>query len=713
MIWHSNTIADVLRELQVDTTTGLSESEAANRLEEYGTNRSDDPVDLSFPTALRQQMRSPFIASLLVVAGGTLIWNVYKQTLQEIATDWKQSLIVAGVAIVTAVAGAALRCRALSTTASMHTLSSPEVRTLRDGVEKRLPGYKLVPGDIVLLGIDDIVPADCRLITADHLRCDECELTGASTPTEKHADAVFDDITPLAQRTNMLYSGTIITTGYATAVVVATGARSEMSRRTTRSEHTPSAFDKNSKRLHLIWSVVAVLLSVIACIVGFITQEDSAAVVLTATALSTALVPHGLLNLLTEFTARSIQRTTNSQVRVLRPETCHLLGQVTVVCAEQETLFTEEKVILERAYINATARTISLTEPLPNERGIAPFIRMAVLNSVEGSTIGDAIAAIAARAGIRRQDLLADMPCIGEFHTSPHRHVSIHLADDQTLILVSGDWRSVLPFCTKGDIEKLTKAATDMEAECLQVIAIAYRLTDTAPTLYTSEEVERDLACVGLLGYQTPWQNGITVAEGSNSVVRTILFSNQSATATEAVVANLGFAQNPRVATAEMAASISAEDWIEVVREYDAYCGLSTAQKLQVISALQRQGEVVAVTAGCTVDADLLSAADVGFARGSVATDVVKHEADVLLIEDSYTAMMGCIKNGRRLRLKTIGLYAYFALCALIVFCSGASCLLGWVPMQQQATLLLSLHVILMIVCPNLVWLVENLLKKK
>ena len=692
MIWHSNSISDVLQELQVDPAVGLTQQEADIRLEEYGENSLQEQTVPSFRQAFAKQMRALLSLLLWVAIGITLLVDLYNHFLNDFDVDWKRSLFAAAILLVGATFSALRHRRAAASLAALHALSIPDTHVRRDGKEQLCPIPTLVPGDIVLLSIGDLVPADCRIIEANRLRCDECELTEATMPTEKYADPIFDDITPLAQRTNMLYAGTAITGGSATAVVVATGIRSEMGHRTAPSPATHLPMHKAQQKWSVRWILGVVILCVVALIVGLCVHPDRIAVVLTVAALAMVAIPQNVDDLITNLTARSVRRITRHNVRLNHPKAAQAMGNVTVICADQDTLFENNKLTLDWLCVNT--QWISLSNGIPNQRGVAPFMRLAVLNSTAGNLIDDAILNAAATAGIHRNDLLTDMPRIGELTPTAERRTSVHLAGDQTLILVSGEWRSLLPLCTKSDVERLTKEAELMEKECGQVMVVAYRLTDTAPTVYTAEELEHDLTCAGLLGWHTPWQLNIEQTTASLPNVRVLLFSDKSVTSTQAIARQLLFIQHPHILTGETVSSFTDEDWDTAVQHYDVYCGLTTQQKMQVVAALQRQGEVVAITGD---EADLLATADVGFARGAIVSDVAKSAADALLTDDSFTTLVDSVYEGKRLKKQIRITRMYVVVCALALAIFGLIALMGWLPLQYHSIWMLGLHLLLFI----------------
>ncbi len=702
MIWHSNSIPDVLQELQVDPSIGLSAQDAADRLKEYGKNGLQEQTKASFRQAFSKQLRTPLTVLMWVVICITLLMDLYHRFLREGDNNWSRSLIVAAMVVAIMLLNAIRHCRADHAMTSLRSLAAPETRVRREGKEQLYSTTKLVPGDIVLLKAGDLVPADCRIIEAERLRCDECALTKATMPTEKYADPIFDDITPLAQRTNMLFAGTAIAGGTATAVVVATGVRSEMGRTTTPSPAMDLPKQKVMQKWRIRWGLGVAFLCVIALIIGLCVHTDRIAVLLTVATLAMVAIPQNIDDLITNVIARSVQRIARNNVRLNHPKAAQSMGNVTVICADQDTLFENNKLTLDWLCVNT--QWISLSNGIPNQRGVAPFMRLAVLNSTAGNLIDDAILKAASTAGIHRDELLTDMPRIGELAPTAERRTSVHLAGDQTLILVSGEWRSLLPLCTKSDVERLTKEAELMEKECGQVMVVAYRLTDTAPTVYTTEELEHDLTCAGLLGWHTPWQLNVEQTTTSLPNVRVLLFSDKSVTSTQAIARQLLFIQHPHILTGETASTFNEEEWNTAVQQYDVYCGLTAQQKQQVVTALQRQGEVVAVTGGHSNEVKLLTAADVGFARGTFASDVAKSAADAVLEDDSYITLLDSIYEGKRLnrQIRIMGLYVVVCALALAIF--GLIALMGWMPLQYHSIWMLGLHLLLFILPSVPIW---------
>ncbi len=700
MIWHSHSVSDVLTELQVEPTLGLTAQEAAERLEEYGKNCPQEQKALSLSRAFVKQLRSPLTILLLAVSGIVLILNLYTHWLKEIPTPWPIPLIVAALAVAAALLSARQQCRAASAIASLNALSAPDTRVRRSGTEQVCSTHTLVPGDIILLKAGDIVPADCRLIEADRLCCDECALIGTTMPTEKYANAVFDDITPLAERTNMLYAGTIVTAGTATATVVATGVRSEMGH---RHKHPLRTNDRlpiptETKRLSLWWHVAVAGVSFLALIIALLCRSDRSAILLAVTAMTVAAIPTGITALYTLLTDNGIRRLLRGGIRVHHSEAADTLGRVTTVCMDGEMLRQDGEVELCRAFVGH--RAIDMTVDVPKAPGLGQLMRLAALNTSDTAPADAAILSTLRKMNIDKKELLLDMPRIGELPSTCERQTAVHLAGEQTLILVSGNWRSLLPLCTKGNVEELTAAAATMERDGLQVTAVTYRLTDTAPSVYTAEILEQDLTCVGLLGLRIPLRSD---APQTESNVRILLFSEESPAIAVATAQNAGLTATPYVATGEAIANFSNTDLADALRHYNVYCSLDTTQKQRILTLLQQQGEVVAVTATDSEETALLTAADVGVSLGSTATDVAKAAADLTLTDDDPGAIFNAVCEGRRLRWERNVLFIYLLICSAALLLLGGLGLTGPLALSVGTLLLMGLH-LLLLALPTPLW---------
>ena len=204
MIWHSHHSEDVLRELRTDVTNGLTDEDATARLEEYGENRLQEKAPLTLFQRFVRQMKDAMVIILLIAAGISLALSLYEHFVHQAPFDWIEPVVIVAIVILNAVLGVAQESKAEAALQALKNMSAPNARVRRDGKLVTIPSFSLVPGDVIELEAGDLVPADCRVLESYSLSCNESALTGESLPVEKHADGVFDDITPLAERTNMI-----------------------------------------------------------------------------------------------------------------------------------------------------------------------------------------------------------------------------------------------------------------------------------------------------------------------------------------------------------------------------------------------------------------------------------------------------------------------------------------------------------------------------
>lgn len=681
MIWHSHTAADVLTELQVDPTVGLSAREVTQRLQEYGINAQKQRKLPTFRQAFATSLRSPFTILLWVIASAVLILDLYKQVLRSVATYWYLPIIVAIMAVIAALLNALRQCRAASAADDVDNLGASDARVRRDGAVEIVSSLSLVPGDIVLLEVGDIVPADCRLIEANHLQCDESVLRNTA-PVDKSADTLYDDITPLAQRTNMLYTGTTLTAGSAIAVVVSNESENR------RDPHP--AVKKRAKWLSLCWIAGVAVMSTLALIIGFTRVADRSAVLLSVAAMAVAALPTGAVALYALITARGVSRLLRvHRARILKPSTADMLGRVTTLCLGQDLLHQDGDITLCRAFVGH--RTIDLTTDTPQAPGLGQLLRLAALNTTDTDPSGTAVLTRLHALGIDKSELLVDMPCIGTLPAHDGHNTTVHLAGKQALILISGQWRPLLPLCTKGNVDEVTTAAIEMEREGLQVLAVAYRLTDTAPSVYTAAELEQEMTCVGLLGLRMPIY---TTTFANEAGLRTILFSDDSTTAAAAAATSTGLIDAPYVAVGETIARFSDHDLISAVQHYNVYCGCDLVQKQRILTALRQQGDIIAIAVHQGENTALLPLADVGVAVGVATTNAITAAADVMVLENDCTAVHAILDEGHRLRAEKVGLFVYLLVVSIAIAFVGVGGFYGLFPLLYVAPLMMGLHIL-------------------
>ncbi len=664
MIWHSNPATAVLAELNTDPAMGLSSPVAEKRIKEYGENRLQEKKPLSFFQRFLRQMKDTMVLILLAAAAISLVINIYEKFFHNRPVDWIESVVIVAIVILNALLGVVQENKAEAALAALKNLSAPMARVRRDGTLNTLPAHQLVPGDIVELEAGDLVPADCRLLEAYSLRSNESALTGESLPTEKSAEALYDDITPLADRTNMLYAGCGITSGRAVAVVVSTGMRSEMGHIASlldgeKENETP--LQQKMASLGKLLGFLALAICVVIFIVGLCFRLNLMDMFMTSVSLAVAAIPEGMPAIVTVVLALGVQRMVKHNAIIRRLPAVETLGSASVICSDKTGTLTQNRMTLRRAFVRHQIVDLDSTKSVA---GLEQLIRLASLctdadiavENGQEKLVGDptetAILAHLRKIGFDKSELLEDMPRIGELPFDSERKCmsSVHVAGEQIIVIVKGAPERVLPLCVKGDTEEAEKANVSMAGDALRVLAVAYKLLDTAPAVYEPETLECDLTLAGLIGMIDPPRPEVKAAikDCDTAGIRTVMITGDNVVTASAIARELGILHEGETAlTGQQLEALSDRELETNIASYRVYARVTPADKIRIVKAWQKRGDVVAMTGDGVNDAPALKAADIGCAMGITGTDVAKSAADMTLTDDNFATIVDAAREGR------------------------------------------------------------------
>ncbi len=664
MIWHSHTAEEALQELNTDTNVGLSTDAAAARLQEYGENRLQDKKPITMWQRFIHQMKDAMVIILIVAAIISLGLSIYEHIVELTPIDWIEPAAIVAIVVLNAVLGVVQESKAEAALQALRNLSAPNARVRRDGKLITTPSYTLVPGDIVELEAGDLVPADCRLLESYTLTCNESSLTGESLPVEKNADAVYEDITPLADRTNMLYAGCGITGGKAVALVVATGMQSEMGHIATMLEgekEGDTPLQKKMAQLGKYLGFIALGVCVIIFVIGLLFRLSLIDMFMTAVSLAVAAIPEGLPAIVTIVLALGVQRMVDKNAIIRRLPAVETLGSASVICSDKTGTLTQNKMTLTRAFVQH--QTVELRHETPTQ-GLDQLLRLAALCTDATVTVEDgkevaigdptetAIVSYVTKTIATKEALLLDMPRIGiiPFDSDRKRMTSIHQADDATVVIVKGAPESVFACCSRGHIEEAADANTAMATDALRVLAVAYKILHEAPVDMTAEALERDLTLAGLVGMIDPPREEVktAVADCNNAGIRTVMITGDNITTASAIATELGILQEGDLAiTGQQLEALTEEELDSNITRYRVYARVTPADKIRIVKAFKKRGDVVAMTGDGINDAPALKAADIGCAMGITGTDVAKGAADMTLMDDNFSTIVAAVREGR------------------------------------------------------------------
>ncbi|MBI1850088.1 MAG: cation-translocating P-type ATPase, partial [Planctomycetes bacterium] len=540
---------------------------------------------------------------------------------------------------------------------------------VRDGVPRAIAAREIVAGDVVLLEAGDHVPADGRLLRVHQLRTQEASLTGESLPVEKSSDPLATqdaDRVGLGDRTNLVFLGTSAVSGRGFAVVVATGAKTELGRIAGLLEDAGAGETPLQRRLNrlgtaLVWASLAIVAVVFA--LGVLRGVSALEMFLTAVSLSVAAVPEGL------------------------PAVVTIVGSTSVICSDKTGTLTQNEMTVRTIVVGA--REVQVTgegyaprgefrmagsriEPA-SDADLSLALRIgAACNAAslraEGGIVGDpteaALLVAAAKAGIDRDRLRRELPLVAELPFDPERKrmTTIHSDRGGIVAYVKGAPDSLVPLCSArlvdgrerllavADRTRIEEANARLAADALRVLALAYRRLGDAPADPRADDIERDLVFVGLVAMKDPArpEARAAVATCRAAGVRTVMITGDHKNTAAAIARDLGMlGPDDRVLTGDELERTTDADLEREVDRVAVYARVSPEHKLRIVRAWRRRGAIVAMTGDGVNDAPAVKEADIGIAMGLTGTDVTKEASDMILTDDNFASIVAAVEEGR------------------------------------------------------------------
>ncbi len=649
MKWHALSCDEVALSLQTDVAFGLSQEEAEKRLIQYGPNVLAEKKARSIVVMFLEQFRDFLVLILLGAAVISLI-------LGEV-TD---SLVIVAILVVNAFLGVVQEYRAGKALEALKRMSVPECEVIRSGTPRRLRTELLVPGDVVVLHEGDIVPADLRLVEAKALRIDEASLTGESVPVEKDTRTLPED-TPLPERVNMAFAGTVVTYGRGKGIVVATGMAREIGRIASLLEEEEETVTPLQKRLAGLGKLLGLLtIGICACVflIGFLRGEPPFEMFMTAVSLAVAAIPEGLPAVVTVVLALGVFRMSTHNAIVRKLPAVETLGCTTYICTDKTGTLTENRMTVRRAW--------TLGDNLERLLVVATLCNDAFLGENNDERSGDpteiALLAYARDQGFPWREWRAMYPRQDEipFDSQRKRMSTLHVVDGQYVLFTKGAPEVLLERCSfyeaqggqilplgEEERECIRQEQETMAREALRVLAFAFRVL---PDGAISEEVERDLVFVGLLGMMDPPRKEVygALQEAKRAGIATVMITGDSALTAQAIARELGMLEpGDEILTGRELEHLSQEELRQRITRVRVFARVWPEQKLRIVEALQENGEVVAMTGDGVNDAPALKKADIGIAMGITGTDVTKEVADMVLADDNFATIVRAVREGR------------------------------------------------------------------
>ena len=714
--WHTQPVETVLSRF-ASSRSGLSNAEAARRLQEYGPNEIGAAKGASPLALLFGQFQNVLIVILLVATA-----------LSAFLGHWVEAIAIAVIVIFAVLLGFIQEYRAERAIEALRQMAAPTATVVREGQENEVPAGEVVPGDVVLLTAGDKVPADMRLLEAINLKIEEAPLTGESVAVEKHTESLAGPDLPVGDRKNMVYAGTAATYGRGRGVVVATGRATEFGTiaqmiETIETGKTP--LQENLDRVgHSLARATFVVVAIIVGL-GILRGQPFIEMLVFGIALAVAVVPEALPAVVTISLAIGVRRMVKRHALMRRLPAVETLGSTSVICSDKTGTLTKDEMTARRILCAGQLLSISgagydphgefswngsvVDPPEPAKR----LLRAAVLASdahivhneserrwhVKGDPTEGALIVAAAKAGLTKADLGAHYPRVYEipFTSETKRMTTLHEGPEGPVAYSKGAPEILLETCARqltaegeklldeASREAIRQAAQRMASDALRILGVAEKQGATP------KDAERDMVFLGLVGMIDPPRPEAKPAIETCKLagIRTVMITGDHPLTARAVAKELGVLEGGKVITGPELTAMPDEDFEREVENVEVYARVSPAHKLKVVTALQKRGHVVAMTGDGVNDAPALKKADIGIAMGITGTDVSKEAAAMTLTDDNFASIVAAVEEGRAIfgNIKKYLMYLLSSNIGEILLMAGAT-LLG-LPLPLSAVQIL------------------------
>ena len=661
MIPHSESKENLIKLLQTDTVNGLSSEEVEQKRQLYGENKLKEKKKKTNIQRFFEQFKDAMIIILLVAAVVSFVIACIEKNPREF---FEPALILL-IVVINAIMGVVQESKAEKALDALKNMSAPHARVLRDGKEQIIDASQLVPGDIILLEAGDFVPADARLIRSVSLKSEESALTGESVPSEKDANAVVKENASIGDRTNMVFSGCSITYGTATAIVTAIGMETEMGRiANLLSNETDgqTPLQKKLAKLGKYLGILALGACAIIFVVGLLSKMEPLEIFMTAVSLAVSAIPEGLPAIVTIVLSIGVQRMVKKNAIIRRLPAVETLGSASIICSDKTGTLTMNRMTLVKVYNDGESDSEKVTtDCTDNSKKLLTYGALCcdgsvVFNGDKEIHIGDptetAIVLAAHRNGLTKEVINKKYPRIGELPFDSDRKLmsTINVINGKKVVIVKGAFDVMETRCIAGDFEKARQINSEMSSNALRVLAVAYKEIDEVPNELTSQDLENGLKFMGLVGMIDPprpeAKEAVKICREAG--IKPIMITGDHVITASAIAKELGILlDGDRSITGAELDKMTEEELDKAVAEISVYARVSPENKIRIVKAWQKKGQVVSMTGDGVNDAPALKAADIGCAMGITGTDVAKGAADMTLTDDNFATIVDAVKEGR------------------------------------------------------------------
>ena len=657
---YSESMEEIFQEL-VTSKEGLNTNEVTLRQSQQGKNELRAKKARTILDMIVEQLTDKMIIILFIAS-----------ILSFILGETLEGIVILVIICINAIVSIIQEKKAADAIAALNKMNAPFATVLRDGDRKRVPVSELVTGDIVYLEDGNIVPADIRLIEEHQLMIDESSLTGESVPVKKDATVLLAVNTPLADRSNMVYSSTIVTYGSGYGVVTAIGMNTEVgkiARMLDSEDDLETPLKKKLNKVGTVLSMLGIIVSILIFIIGLLYGKDVISLLMISISLAISVIPEGLPATATIVMALGVERMTKKNALVKKLPAVETLGNASVICTDKTGTLTENKMTV--------TKLLCFDEIINGKQEIPEHIPEDILNCMvlcnhatyeDGKTTGEptegALLEFAHKHQYHIEKIKKEMPILHEqpFDSIRKRMTVVVKKDGQYVCYTKGAVEELLDLCTHilkngkeepityQDKDQIIKTCEELSNEALRLLGYAKRTMNELPEA-EDEDVEMHLTFMGMSGMIDPPKEEVKKAIETchKAGIRVIMITGDHKLTATAIAKNLGIYQDgDYVVTGEELHQMNDEELATKMNRIRVFARVTPEDKLRIVKALQKNKEVVAMTGDGVNDSPALKAADIGVAMGIQGTDVAKQAADMILLDDNFTTIEHAIREGRR-----------------------------------------------------------------
>ncbi|MBX3238733.1 MAG: cation-translocating P-type ATPase [Chitinophagaceae bacterium] len=650
---HTIPINQFITQLASDKENGLLSDEATKRLQKFGSNVIQADKGKSPLRILLEQFNS-LMVWLLLFAAGLSFWF----------QEYLDATAILLVILINAVVGFWMELQALRSMNALKKMASVPSKVFRDGKLIEIPSEELVPGDVLFLEAGDIITADARIIQAAQLSVNEASLTGEAMPVEKK-ETELPEKTPLAERTNMLHKGTYVTNGNAKALVTATGMQTELGKIAHLVQSAKQSATPLEKKLQVFSRkliYITIILVVLIFVVGLLTHGDYVEMLETAIALAVAAIPEGLPIVATLALAQGMMKMAKHKIIVKKLAAVETLGGTTIICTDKTGTLTQNKI--EVSEVIPVDIASEKNKELLTRIGMLCNTASVEINNNGVNEIGDPLETgllkYAYKQGVLKEQVEKIFPKIHEvpFSSETKMMATLHKNGNGFTVFAKGAAEELLNQCTfivNGyDKSQLTEQLKDewkqksekLAASGLRIIAGAYKETTNENTPLLEDLIFAGLYCMIDPPAEDVYQ---AIQEAKDAGIRVVMITGDHPATANCIANQLHISsENEPISGKDMQpyehlTEIDKQKWLQT----SVFARVTPAQKLDLVTVLQEQGNIVGMTGDGVNDAPALKKADIGIAMGQRGTQVAQEVSDMVLKDDAFSSIVHAIKQGR------------------------------------------------------------------